>query len=137
MYIRQYIHVLFLFLYINKRNIRGLCASTYNNLNRISFKPQCIERFERLTRSPRSNNRSFLLHKANRSHFRLCKHRPGVPQEIDLTQFVRIHPDLIKEDVPDEIDLTQFVRAHPDLIEEDVPVEIDLTQIANSYFDLD
>ena len=89
---------------------------TYRDLKRFLSQPQCLKRFDRLTRSPKSNNRSFLLYKADSTAFRRSKHPPGVPLEVDLTR---------------------FIRDHADLIEEDEPIEIDLTQIANSYFDLD
>ena len=95
----------------------------HSDLKRISSKPQCIQRFDRLTRSPYSNNRSFLLYELDRSVFRLCKHLPGVPQEINLTQFVCNHPDLIPEDLDESAD--------------DVSIEIDLTQLAYSSFNFD
>ena len=102
---------------------------TYTDLHRFSFQPQCLKRFERLIRSPYSNNRSFLLHKTNYTVHRRCKHLPGVPSEIDLTQFVQSHPDLIDDD-DDEV----FFDAQESF---DDTIEIDLSQLANSYFNLD
>jgi hypothetical protein len=65
-----------------------------------------------------------------------------VPQEVDLTQFVNNHPDLIPEDLDEsaddasiEIDLTQL--AHSTYNFDDDSIEIDLTQLAHSSFNFD
>ena len=91
----------------------------YRSLNRSSFNPKCIKRFDRLTRSPASNNRSFLVYQQDRTTFRRCKHLPNKPLELDLTEFVYYNQHLIDIDFNTD------------------SVEIDLTQLANHYFDLD
>ena len=88
-----------------------------------------MKRFARLTRLPASNNRSFLLYRTDYTKHRRCKHLPGVSSEIDLTQFVQSHPDLIDDD-DDEV----FFDALKSFNES---IEIDLSQLANSYFNLD
>ena len=86
-------------------------------LTRFSNKPQCLKRFERLTRSPNSNNRAFLLYKENFSLSRRCKHLPGVSQTINLTNIVHTHRRLIDGEF------------NPYL-----PITLDLTKIANLPF---
>jgi len=100
------------FVYVQRSDYYLIVRS---NLTRISFKPQCIQRFDRLIRSPSSNNRSFLVIDRNRQNFRKCKHLPGKPLELDLTSLADSYFKQIEDD----------------------SIEIDLTQLANSYFDLD
>src|ERR1051325_1737700 len=88
----------------------------HRDLRRFSSKPQCLRQFERLTCSPASNNRAFLLYEENRTVFHRCHHLPSDPLELDLTRFVRDHPDLVPDDVLSELDLYQFVLSHPTLI---------------------
>ena len=91
----------------------------YKDLNRVSFNPKCIKRFNRLTRSPNSNNRSFLVYQPGRTTTRRSKHLPNKPLELNLTEFVYYNQHLIDIDFNTD------------------SVEIDLTQLANHYFDLD
>jgi len=77
---------------------RGAYYIVCSDFRQTSQKKQCINRFERLTRSPRSNHANKLITPNRRSTATLCKHN-AVSVRVNLTnvanRFFRRNPDLL------------------------------------------
>jgi len=72
-----------------KRFVHNAAANKYliyrENFRRFSNNKQQLHRFQRLIRSPQSNNRAFLVFQENSSVSQWCKHLPGTIESLDLT----------------------------------------------------